>query len=513
MKRSLWIKVILFAAFLVVGVVLLYPTIQLWTTPDLTEDERIELEKHSLHLGLDIVGGMHLVLEADTSGRGYGAADVASATDNAVRIIRKRVDDLGVSEPSIQKVGKNRIQVQLPGIADRARALDILGKTGLLEFRMLADPAATAAVYKSMNSLLSGDTTNAQTPLSKYFIAVEGDTGILDRDYKDVKELILKAKGVVPSDVEVLFGPDEDVGNQKVRRLYIVKKQVAITGGDISEKDVQAQLYQGREPGLAGSWTVEMGLKRSGQYRFAEITGSNVGKRLAIVLDGIVMSAPVIKERIPAGSKPVITTQDREGTEARDLANVIRHGALPVPLRIAEERTVSPTLGRDSVNAGVLALLVGFAAVILFMMIYYTGAGLASVVSLILNIFGLMAVLAGIRATITLPGIAGIALTIGMAVDANVLIFERIRDELRMGKFTRTAVEAGYHSAWYVILDSNITTILMAAILFIINSGPVRGFAITLSIGLLINMVTAVYFSRGIFDLYLAKNPARKLYI
>lgn len=513
MKRSLWIKLILFVAFLVVGIVLLYPTIQLWTTPDLSEEERIQLEKRSLHLGLDIVGGMHLVLEADTAGRGFSAQDVASATDNAVRIIRKRVDDLGVSEPNIQKVGKNRIQVQLPGIADRQRALDILGRTGLLEFRMLADPAAEANVFKSVNAFLSGDTTGGEKPLSRYFIAVESDSGILERDYREVKDLLLKAKSMIPSDAEILFGPQENVGNQSVRRIYVVKKQVTITGGDINDREVQAKIYEGREPGLAGSWTVEMGLKRSGQYRFSEVTGQNVGRRLAIVLDGVVMSAPVIKERIPAGSKPVITTQDREGTEARDLSNVIRHGALPVPLRIAEERTVSPTLGRDSVNAGLLGLLVGLAAVVLFMLIYYTGAGLTAAFALIMNIFGLMAILAGFRATITLPGIAGIALTIGMAVDANVLIFERIRDELASGKFTRTAVETGYSQAWKVILDANITTIATAVILFIINSGPVRGFAITLTVGLLVNMVTAVYFTRGIFDLLLQRNPARKLYI
>ncbi|MCK4232653.1 protein translocase subunit SecD, partial [candidate division WOR-3 bacterium] len=289
------------------------------------------------------------------------------------------------------------------------------------------------------------------------------------------------------------------------------KKKAEITGADV--KDAKAKLYEGSDPNYQRTWMTQMDLQRSGQARFANVTGNNVGERLAIVFDNLVKSAPVIKERIPPGSAATITSKDKVGNEMSDLAILIRHGALPVPLRIVQERTVSPTLGRDSIRAGVIAILIGLAAVVLFMLIYYIGSGLVAVAALIFNLFGLIAILALIRATLTLPGLAGIALTIGMAVDANVLIYERIRDELRAGKFPRSAVETGYGKAWKIIIDANITTIIAAVVLAVFNSGPVRGFAITLIVGLIINMITAVYFSRGLFDLYLFRRPDRKLYI
>jgi protein-export membrane protein SecD len=511
MKRSLWTKLVLFIMSLVIGGILLYPTVKLWTATDLDEAERMELEKKALHLGLDLVGGMHLVLEADTSGRDFSPEEVISATDNAISIIRDRVDDLGVAEPNIQRLGNNRMQVQLPGIADRERALEVIGKTGLLEFRLLVGATTTMQIFSDIDAHLSGDSLGSGQPFSGYLVSAGSDAAVQKKDYKELKKLVAESRSVVPLDAEILFGPEEEAEGRTIRKVYIVKKNIEITGADI--KDASAKPYQGNDPNYQGTWVTIMELKRSGQTRFAEVTGSNVDERLAIVFDGVVKTAPVIRERIPPGSPATITGRDRVGDEMRDLAILIRHGALPVPLRIVQERTVSPTLGRDSIRAGVIAILIGLAAVVLFLIIYYTGSGLVAVAALIFNLFGLFAVLAGFRATLTLPGLAGIALTIGMAVDANVLIYERIREELRAGKFPRSAVETGYSKAWKVIIDANITTIIAAVVLAMFNSGPVRGFAITLIIGLIINMITAVYFAKGLFDLYLFKRPDRKLYI
>ncbi|MBA7595110.1 Protein translocase subunit SecD [subsurface metagenome] len=511
MKRSLWIKLVLFILALVIGGVLLYPTLRLLVATDLDEEERMALEKRALHLGLDLVGGMHLVLEADTSGRGFSPKEVASATDNAISIIRDRVDDLGVSEPNIQRVGRNRMQVQLPGIADRERALEVIGKTGLLEFRLLASHEATLKIFSDIDAHLSGDSLGGARPFSGYLVPAGSDAAVEKRNYRAFKKLVDETRAVVPSDAEILFGHEEEVEGRTIRRVYVVKKRAEITGADV--KDAKAKPYSGNDPNLQNTWVTDMDLQRSGQTRFAQVTGNNVGERLAIVFDDVVKSAPVIKERIPPGSAATITSYDRGGDEMRDLAILIRHGALPVPLRIVEERTVSPTLGRDSIRAGVIAIIIGLAAVVLFIVIYYTGSGFVAVAALIFNLFGLLAILAGFRATLTLPGLAAIALTIGMAVDANVLIYERIREELMTGKFPRSAVETGYSKAWRVIIDANITTIIAAIILAVFNSGPVRGFAITLIVGLIINMVTAIYFSKGLFDLYLFKRPDRKLYI
>ena len=511
MKRSLWIKLVLFILALVIGVVLLYPTLRLLVATDLDEEERMALEKRALHLGLDLVGGMHLVLEADTSGRGFTPKEVVSATDNAISIIRDRVDDLGVAEPNIQRMGKNRMQVQLPGVADRERALEVIGKTGLLEFRLLTSPEATMKIFSDIDVHLSGDSLGTARPFSGYLVPAKSDAAVEKGNYRAFKKLVEETRSVLPADAEILFGPEEEAEGRSIRKVYIVKKKAEITGADI--KDAGAKPYQGNDPNLEGTWMTQMDLQRSGQASFANVTGNNVGERLAIVFDNLVKSAPVIKERIPPGSAATITSSDRAGDEMRDLAILIRHGALPVPLRIVQERTVSPTLGRDSIRAGVIAILIGLAAVVLFIIIYYTGSGLVAVAALIFNLFWLLAVLAGFRATLTLPGLAGIALTIGMAVDANVLIYERIREELRAGKFPRSAVETGYGKAWRIIIDANITTIIAAVVLAVFNSGPVRGFAITLIVGLIINMITAVYFSRGIFDLYLFRRPDRKLYI
>ncbi len=510
MKRSLWIRLVVFTIALFLGVLVLLPSIKAWTGGDLTPNEK----ERAIHLGLDLVGGMHLVIEVDTTGSGMSSAEAATATDNAIEILRGRIDKWGTSEPNIQRVGNIRIQVQLPEIKDRESALRLIGKTGKLQFRMLASPEKTKNIFSAIdNKLLALDSmsgfVSTRRSFSSYLIPVGADAALLENNYDTLRSLLADAQDVIPDDVEVLFGRVEDT----IRRIYVISKNVEITGDDIDGDHVLAKPYQGQDPNNMGTWMVEMGLKRKGQYRFAEVTELNKGRRLAIVLDEIVQSAPTIKERIPPGTRPVITTGDRKGDKTQDLSNIIAHGALPLPLKIIEERTVSPTLGRDSIKAGLIAIFVGLLAVVVFMLIYYTGAGLIAITALVFNLFWLMATLSGLGFTLTLPGLAGIALTIGMAVDANVLIYERIRDELRAGKFPRSAVETGFSKAARIIIDANITTIIAAVVLWRFNKGPVQGFAVTLIFGLVVNMITVIYLSRGLFDLYLFRKPDRKLYI
>jgi len=372
---------------------------------------------------------------------------------NAVRqvmeTLRSRVDEFGVTEPSIQRQGKDRIVLQLPGIKeeDRQRVLNIIKRTAKLEFMLVEDFATS-------------------------------------------KEALLeRLGGVVPAGKRLL----PEVDNQgNITGWYLLKEEPKITGDYLIDARVGVQ-----STGLGGA-VVNFQFNLEGARRFARITGENIGERLAIVLEGKVRSAPVIRARIY--DRGVI-----EGNftfqEARDLAIVLRAGALPVEIEIEEERTVGPTLGKDLINRGKWAILAGGVVVLLFMGVYYSGAGLIANLALLLNLLFIMSALAGLRATLTLPGIAGIALTVGMAVDANIIIFERIREEWRLGKTPRSAVEAGYQRSLWTILDANITTLIAAAILFQVGTGPIRGFAVTLTLGIFSSLFTALFVTRTIYEL------------
>ena len=349
------------------------------------------------------------------------------ATDQALETIRNRIDQFGVSEPDIRRQGENRILVQLPGIKDTKRAIALIGKTALLEFKLV-------------------DETH------------------------DLNDAL---KGHVPPGSEVLYGVKVDPTTHRTYKTpYLLKKRTLLTGANLTDARVQID-SQYNEP------YVSIDFDKKGARDFERITGENVKKRLAIVLDNKVYSAPVIQEKI-AGGKARITghfTTD----EARDLAIALRAGALPAPVDIVEERTVGPSLGTDSIRKGLISMCVGGILVILFMVVYYRSSGLIADVALLLNILLIAGGLAGFQATLTLPGIAGIILTIGMAVDANVLIFERIREELNIGKTPRAAVDSGYDRATLTILDANVTTLIAALVLFQFGTGPVKGFAVTLS--------------------------------
>jgi preprotein translocase subunit SecD len=369
------------------------------------------------------------------------------AVDQSLETIRNRIDQFGVSEPIIQRQGQQDILIQLPGIQDPERAKEIIGKTAALEFKLV------------------DDNVNVEEALKK---------------------------GPPPGD-EILYGyggkGEGSVGAEKIP--YVVQARTLMTGEYITDARVRPSSQ------LQGPY-VELILNSTGARLFEQITAANVKRRLAIILDNRVYSAPVIQERIGGGRASITGSFDIK--EARDLAIVLRAGALPAPVEIVEERTVGPSLGQDSIRQGITSFIVGGALVVVFMIAYYKGAGLVAVVAVIFNIFYMLAVLAGFQAVLTLPGIAGIVLTIGMAVDANVLINERIREELRAGRAVRSAIEAGYQHALPAILDSNVTTFLSGVILFQFGTGPIKGFAVTLCVGIITTVVTAVYLTRIYYD-------------
>ena len=377
--------------------------------------------------------------------------EVAQLKELAVRqgleTIRNRVDQFGVAEPSIQQQGDNRILIQLPGVQDPERAKALIGKTALLEFKLVDDKVDPERAVR------------------------EG----------------------VPEGDELLYQRRLDRETKQERKIpYVVQKKTLLTGADLSTARVSID-QNTSEP------YVSVEFNAAGARAFGELTEANVGRRLAIVLDGNVHSAPVIRERIPSGQAQI--TGGFTSEEATDLAIVLRAGALPAPVQVLEERTVGPSLGADSIRRGVLSTLAAAAAVVAFMVLFYRLSGLIADLALALNLLILLAAMAGLHATLTLPGIAGIVLTIGMAVDTNILIFERIREELRGGKTVRAAIDAGFARAFRTVIDTHVTVLVSATILYQFGTGPVKGFAVSLAIGILASLFTAVFFTRLVFDL------------
>lgn len=396
-------------------------------------------------------GRLKYVLGMDS---GYRSRLLDMTVDQALTTIRNRIDQFGVAEPDVRKEqGSNRIIIQLPGMSDPARAVDIIGKTAHLEFHLVRED--------------------------------------VDPNTKVVPRGVL----ILPMDVKTRTG-------ETIVEYIAVDEQVVLTGDLISNAAPAADQYN--KP------LVSLSFNRRGADLFEKLTGANVNKRLAIVLDGRVQSAPVIRARIAGGNASI------EGNftlnEATDLALVLRAGSLPAPVLVMEQRTVGPSLGQESIDNGIRAALIGGAAVVVFMLTYYGLSGLIANVMLVLDVGLLLAGMACFGATLTLPGIAGIVLTIGMAVDANVLIFERIREEMRAGMTPLAAIENGFSRASAAIIDSNVTTFISAVVLYIFGTGPIRGFAVTLGMGILASMFTAVFVSRVVYALWMGK-PGRKLSI
>jgi SecD/SecF fusion protein len=504
--RNIGIRVGIVILAIVIGAIAIYPTIRLYTCPDLSRDDQISLAKKAIHLGLDLKGGMHLVLEIDTTGLTETRQDLA---DRAFEIIQNRIDEFGVYEPVIERQSGGRILVQLPGV-DRDRAVGLIEKVAHLEFQVVADDKRDEIMPKIDRYHEERDTLAFESPFTSYLISVDRiDMAIDVRDEDSVRAMISQAQEVIPEDVEILFGPKEMYEGREIKRLYLMNSKVELTGEAI--RDARHEPSSGQDLQHMGSWQISLEFKREAARAFASITGKNVNKRLAIILDDIVQSAPYIQERIPQGRAMITGRFSAE--EARDLAIVLRAGALPAPLRIVEERSVGPSLGRDSIQSGVRAVIIAGIIVIVFMLIYYSLSGFVADLTLFLNLFFLLAILSAFRGSLTMPGIAGIALTIGMAVDANVLIFERIREELKIGKTTRTAIDQGFARAWVTIFDSNITTIIIGVILYIFGSGPIKGFALTLTIGLVSNLFSAVFIGKVLFNYVTYKFDVRTLRI
>ncbi len=397
-----------------------------------------------------------------------------SAVSQALETIRNRIDQFGVTEPLIQRQGPSQILVQLPGVKDPQRAIALIGKTALLEFKLVDDEHPLAA----------------QLPAT---IPIDGEEGLLKR-----------FEGQLPPEYEILFEREENKELNRVsKRPYLVKRQALMTGDVLT--DARVSIGEFNEP------YVSITFDSRGAKDFDRITAANVKKRLAIVLDSAVYSAPEIRERIPGGRAQIsgsFTTQ-----EANDLAIVLRAGALPAPVHIIQNVTVGPSLGRDSIDKGITAGIVGTILVVGFMAIYYRLSGLLADFALVLNVILLIGALGALNATLTLPGIAGIILAIGMAVDSNVIIFERIREELRLGKPVRLAVDAGYEKAFITIVDSHVTTLITALVLFLFGTGPIKGFAVTLSLGVAINLFTALVGTKVVYDVINSRWKLQRLSI
>ncbi len=525
MIKSLKIRLAITVAVSLVALYFLVPTF-ITQIPSPWNDY---FPKDKIHLGLDLQGGMHLVLEVDadkalesmvermsvdlkeslmekkvrfrkieratgatialelTEGSGkaalekilneqYSDLEIASSTpreggmlvalkikdkraidlkkltiEHSLETIRNRVDQFGIAEPEIIPEGDNRILIQLPGIKDPERAKNLIGKTALLEFKIV------------------------------------DDEGSLDE----------ALKGNIPEGSVIAYGSRTDRSSgQKGSLPYLLKNRTLMTGASLETAKVQISDRFG-EPNISIKFNSQ------GAADFDRITGDNVRKRMAIVLDGVVHSAPVIQERISGGQAQITGSFTMD--EARDLAIVLRAGALPAPVNILEERTVGPSLGSDSIKQGIMATLIGSLLVIIFMVAYYRLSGAVADLALVINIFLVLGVLAAFKATLTLPGIAGLLLTVGVAVDANILIFERIREELRTGKTIRLSLNTGYSRAFITIIDTHITGIVAALFLIFFGTGPIKGFAVTTIIGLLASLFTAVFVTRVIFD-YITDN-------
>ena len=465
--------------------------------------------------------------------------DAEDAVTRAMEIIRNRVDQYGVSEPSIQRQGSRRIIVELPGVAREEEAKQLLQGTALLEFRLLKDPQLAYSIMQKIDNILAGksavdstsetkgenevasdttnpaDTTAPEEQLSEeefkkqhpfFSVALldpqgrSADAYVYAQDRTKL-ELMLKrpdVQKVIPNNVDFVFSakPEKSPDGREYYKLYTVNKEPELTGGVIT--DAVATI----DPNTSGA-VVNMTMNSEGATEWARITGANIGKRIAIILDGVAYNAPVVKGKIPGGRSVIEGMENLQ--EAKLLEIVLKAGALPAPVDIIEERTVGPSLGEDSINSGLISVIIGYLLVGFFMIVYYQRSGSITALALIFTILFILGILAGFSATLTLPGIAGIILTIGMAVDANVLIFERIREEMSTGKTVKASIDSGFARAYSAIIDSNITTFFTGIILYQFGTGPIQGFALTLMIGILASLFSALVIVRLMMDIMVAK--------
>lgn len=622
------VKLVLILALLVLSGYALWPTYkfyalsleekqQMMETPDGIRELQ-SLQSRSINLGLDLKGGIHLVMEADVVtlfeslartkdaqfsrlleaaaseyaqdpesnfanvlAKQFQAANVpmvtyfgeklkddegvvtflneqaVDAVDRASQIIRNRVDQFGVSEPTIQKQGDSRIIVELPGIEDPAQAKNLIQQTALLEFKLLREPQDVDNILRRLDSYfakqdssglgnlvgLAGTATDTtkkdtavaglQAELAKSTDTSKTDTGsvlesnqrpftqylqfrqfgqagldiyVEEKNVDLIKALLYRREGdriKLKSEIQTVIGDGNELlfssrsEDEGFYVLYVVKKQAELSGAVVTQ--AKQDIYEGMDPSLAGKPIVTLKMTDDGSKQWARVTGANVNRRIAVVLDNKVQSAPNIVERISGGNTQITGMADMN--EAKSLAIALRAGSLPAPVRILEERTIGPSLGQDSIEAGQFASWIAILIVALAMIAYYRTSGAVADLALATNVIFLLGILTGFGFTLTLPGIAGIVLTMGMAVDANVLIYERIREEIRLGKTVRASIEAGFSKAFVTIMDANITTFGTGLVLYQFGTGPIKGFALTLMIGIVTTIFCGVFVSRVLLDL------------
>ena len=609
--------------YLVILVILGWAIFSLWPTikyQSLTDNEKEQLreegkldqlESNIIRQGLDLKGGMYIVLEADiptlvknlatnrndkfeqvfnaasekyksnqnleffaifrneitTKGlkavryyHEYGSnlediilaleKETEDAINRVLEILQNRIDQFGVSEPTIQKQGDYRILVELAGIQDSDRARALLQSTALLEFFLVKNSAVTNEIVIQLDNILQksvsddefaalnadtkeittkeineksddgvitvdeifGETESVQedilsqkpdilseAPLQSLIESIPGDMAVNARNMYALNKLLSKEEvqlKLKSSSGQFLFSNDSETiaGSGEYFRLYYIENKPELTGGVVEKAKANLGSLGG---GNAGLPVVSLDMNSEGAKTWSRVTGANIGERIAIVLDGKVHMAPNIREKIPGGRTQIEGFADMN--EAKDIAIILRAGALPAPVNIIEERTVGPSLGADSISRGKKSILIGLTVVLVFMLVYYKISGIIAIFALVWNIILILAVLASLGATLTLPGIAGLILTVGMCIDSNVIIFERIREELSKGKTPKSAIEAGYNRAITTIVDANLTTVIAALVLYQFGTGPIKGFATVLFWGISISMFTAVYITRTIF--------------
>ena len=465
MSNKLAVKWGLIIAILLGSVYLSYPNYK-WYSKPLAEREKLDMlgerPKRMLNLGLDLRGGSSLLLELDVS-KLNAKEPLNEAMARAVEIIRNRIDQYGLAETQITRHGDKWIMVQLPGVSNPQRAEELIGKTAMLEFR-----------------IVKNDISAAQKALEK----VEST----EKPFDDNGVLIPEIAKLVPEGYQIMRNKDGGYS--------VVTDTATVTGADLENARV-VMMGENGYPEVAFTFNAE------GSRKFGQLTGSNIGKQLAIVLDNTVQSAPVVQSRITKDGRISGTFTPEE---ARSLSIVLKAGALPAPVKVIEKKTIGPTLGEDSIKSGLSASFYALVIILLFMLVYYKAAGFIADIALLLNFVFTVAIMSYFSATLTLPGIAGMILSLAMAIDANVLIIERMREEKLLGKPVYEIINLGYDKAWSAIFDSNLTTIFVGACLLQFGTGPVKGFAVTLIIGLTVSLFTAVFVTRAIYELILTSN-------
>ena len=578
MFENLKLRWFLIISVLIFSIWFIYPTYSYYSSNTIDKKELSELQKESINLGLDLRGGLHIVLELDEKSflqnlallkGNKSQADYESllnvaaeksaanktniinelfnvakiqkiklnryfsnlskssdnneiifqiknqkknAMSNILEIMRKRIaehDQYGLGEPAISQIGDNRLMVELAGITDVARAKEYIQRTAEFELTLVKKYEQHINIIDQINKYIQKSKVDFP-PLDSLlfsfgdanFYAYEKDFDRLNSffDLDDIKDIINKSKSKVVFSNDLLTFRNDDIG---VRQIYFTKIKPVISGGMIQNPKASMS-----EIGTdnAGQWVVNLDMNKEGRKRWSRFTGANIDRRVAIVLDNKVFMAPYIRDKISSGSTQISGFANMQ--EAKDIASVLQAGELPAPIDIIQTNFVGPSLGEDSIAAGGKSMIMGLAFILFFMIVYYRGAGVIANIALILNLIFVFAVLISMNAVLTLPGIAGLLLTVGMTVDANVIIFERIREELNIGSSPYASVNNGYNRAFETILDANITTLLTAFVLSFIGSGPIKGFATTLSVGIICSMFTAIFVTR---TFYLTSFSIRKI--